>query len=529
MKKLLVALMAICIAFSSLSFTVFAEEATGDAATTETTGTTDTTETTETETKTVTDKIGAFYLQGESGAMMMPDGTFATSDYDYQIADIMAKALTGTKKIPFYAFDKEGSVFFDSFAEAYLISEVKAAEAAGIDFFAYDLHMGYASVNSATNLIRNMNMQLIRHASNFGTKNFGDKVEYAIVLDGDFDAGKSMERNLVVDQYLIRKGYLTAEDGRPVVFIRWNEDIQNQISKLNSTLKKAVKDPTNLKEGVESIYAIALDAPSYDEAINAGAEAISWTEGTGKGGAAYATMTATVEAKWATGTAVIPNVVTGFDKTPLAANPINIEANKQSGKDKTKAVAYARTGADDDLVAAATAEELVNHVKNAVAATNKPANFKAVMIYAWDDFMGGAYLCPTKTDKAYQYDATYLNALRAYFFAKEDGIGELSVLDNTGRTIITDMKAKTITTMGKDSTGQVSALEKVDFDGNNLLEPEATPAIEGTEPPVTTDEPNGSEGGMGTGLIIGIAAGAVVIIGAVVGIIVGVSKKKKSE
>ena len=526
MKKLLVALMAICIAFSSLSFTVFAEEATGDAANTETTGTTDTTET---ETKTVTDKIGAFYLQGESGARMLPDGSFVTSDYDYQIADIMAKALTGTKKIPFYAYDKEGKVFFDSFAEAYIVSEVKAAEAAGIDFFAYDFHMGYASVNSATNLIQIMNSQLIQHASKFGTKTLGDKVEYAVVLDGQFDPGKSMERNLVVDQFLTRKGYLTAEDGRPVVFIKWNEDIQNQITKLNSTLKKAVKDPTMLKDGVESIFAVALNAPSYDEAIKVGAEAISWTEGTGKGGAAYATMTATVEANWANGTAVIPNVVTGFDKTPLAANPINIEANKQSGKDKTKFVAYSRTGAADDSVAAATAEELVNHVKNAVATTNKPANFKAVMVYAWDDFMGGAYLCPTKTDKAYQYDATYLNALRSYFFGKDDGIGELSVLDDTGKTIITDMRAKTITTMGKDSTGQISALEKVDFDGNNLLAPEATPAVEGEETPINTDEPNENEGGMGTGLIIGIAAGAVVVIGAVIGIIVGVSKKKKSE
>ena len=528
MKKLLVVLMAICIAFSSLSFTVFAEEATGDAANTETTGN-ETTESTETETKIVEGKVGAFYLQGESGAMMLPDGSFTSSDYDYQIADVMAKALTGTKRIPFYAYDKEGEVFFDSFAEAYLISEVKAAEAAGIDFFAYDLHMGYASVNSATNLIRNMNMQLIRHASNFGTKNLGDKVEYAIVLDGDFDAGKSMERNLVVDQYLIRKGYLTAEDGRPVVFIKWNEDIQNQITKLNSTLKKAVKDPTNLKEGVESIFAVALNAPSYDEAIKVGAEAISWTEGTGKNGAAYTTMTATVEANWANGSAVIPNVVTGFDKTLLASNPINVEANKQSGKDKTKFVAYSRTGAADDSVAAATAEELVNHVKNAVATTNKPANFKAVMIYAWDDFMGGAYLCPTKTDKQYQYDATYLNALRAYFFGKEDGISQLTVLDDLGQNVITDMREKTITTMGKDSTGQISELTKVDFDGNNLLAPAETEGPEGTESPANSGEPGGSEGGMGTGLIIGIAAGAVVVIGAVIGIIVGVSKKKKSE
>lgn len=517
MKKLFVALMAICIAFSSFSLTVFAEDATGDAATT---GTTETTET-----KTVESLVGAFYLQGESGVMQSAGGTVITSDYDYQIADIMAKALTGTKKIPFYAFDNEGAVFFDSFAESYLISEAKAATAAGIDFFAYDLHMGYkADSTTGTNLIRNMNMQLIRHASLYGTNQFGDELEYAVVLDGTFDGGKATERNLIVDQYLIRKGYLVAEDGRPVVFIKWNEDIQNQITKLNSTLKKAVKDKTNLKEGVESIFAVALNAPSYDEATKVGAEAISWTQGTGKNGEAYANMTATVEGNWANGTAVLPNVVTGFDLSLLADNPIHVEANKQAGKDKTKFVAYDRTGTKEDAVAAATPEELVAHVKNAVATTNKPANFPAVMVYAWDDFMGGAYLCPTKTDKEYQYDASYLNALRAYFYGKEDGIETLSVLDNKNQTVVTDMRAKTITVIAKGEE-----ISKVDFDGKNLLDakdPEVTPTT--VDPNAGGDEGKGEGGGLPWGLIGGIGGGVVAII-AIVAVILGVSKKKKSE
>ncbi len=525
MKKLFVALMAICIAFSSFSLTVFAEDATGDAATT---GTTETTETKET--KTVDSLVGAFYLQGESGGRMLPDGSFVKSDYDYQIADIMAKALKGTKKIPFYAFDKDGEVFFDQFAEQYLVSEINAAKAAGIDFFAYDLHMGYLSdANTGTNLIPTMNAQLNRHGALFGTNKIGSDMNFAIVLDGSFDASKSAERNIIVDQFLIRKGYLTAEDGRPVVFIKWNEDIQNQITKLNSALKKAVKDDTVLQEGVDSIFAVALNAPSYDEATKVGAEAISWTQGTGKNGEAYANMTATVEANWANGAAVLPNVVTGYDLSSLAENPIHIEANKQGGKDKTKFVAYDRTGTKEDAVAAATPEELVAHVTNAVATTNKPANFPAVMVYAWDDFMGGAYLCPTKTDKEFQYNTSYLDAMRKYFYGKEDGITELSVLDNTNQTVITDMRAKTITVIGKGEDGKVKELSKVDFDGKNLLDakdPEVTP---------TTDDPNagggegeGEGGGLPWGLIGGIGGGVVAII-AIVAVILGVSKKKKSE
>ncbi len=536
MKKLLVALLAMCIAFSAFSFVVLAEETTGDVTADATTN-----ETEAGEQKTVESLVGAFYLQGEGGSDVDANGNVVTSDYNYQIADVMAKALNGTNKVPFYAFNRDNAVSLEAFAEAYVVSEINAAAEAGIDFFAYDLHMSYASINSSTELARTMNSMLMRHKSLFGTKTIGDSVRYAIVLDGNFDAGKSMERNLIVDHFLTIKGYLVAEDGRPVVFIKWNDDIQNQITKLNSTLKKAVKDPTMLKDGVESIYAVALNAPSYDEAINAGAEAISWTEGSGKNGAAYATMTATVEANWANGTAVIPNVVTGFDKTLLANNPINVEANKQSGKDKTFGVRYSRTGAADDFVAAATPEELVNHVKNAVATTNKPANFPAVMVYAWDDFMGGAYLCPTKTDKDYQYNVAYLNALRAYFFGKEDGISSIKVLDNTNQDVITDMRAQTIT-VGKNEKGVFVEKSKVDFDGNNLLEvapPEETPSVTGepdttpgatSDPDVTVpggDDSEGKDGGIDP-LMIGLIAGGAVIVIAIVLVIV-LKKKKKSE
>ncbi len=504
MKKLFVALLAICIAFSSFSLAVFAEGAGSDTATSDVT-----------EKKTVESLVGAYYLQGESGSVLNSNGTAIKSDYDYQIADIMAKALNGTKRVPFYAFNKDDSIYFESFAEAYVISEIKAAEEAGIDFFAYDLHIGYQPTVSGkktiAKLMRNMNMQLIRHASLFGTNELGDKVNFAVVIDGDFSSSL-VERELVIDQFLTRKGYLTAADGRPVLFIKWNDDIQNQITKINSTLKKAVADPTVLKDGVESVYAVALNAPSYDEAINAGAEAISWTEGTGKNGESYTNMTATVEANWANGSAVLPNVVTGFDKTLLADNPINIKANKKAGDDRTFSVRYSRTGTKEEYVAPATADELVNHVKNAVATTNKPENFPAVMVYAWDDFMGGAHICPTQTDKAFQYDATYLNALRAYFFGKEDGISTLTVLDTINQTVITDMRAKTITTMGKNEEGKVVEKSKVDFDGN----------------PVVDQSPTGNNK-LPWGLIGGIGGGAVVIIGVVIGIVVGKNKKKESE
>ncbi len=519
MKKLLVLLLTICIAFSSLCITAFAEEATGDG----TTGDTVNVEVKTDETKDTL--VGAFYLQGESGAGLMGDGTMITSDYDYQIADKMAANLNGTSKIPFYAFDKEGSVFFDSYAEAYLLSETNAAKAAGIDFFVYNLYMGYVTTQYGTELIKNMNRQLISHASKYDIAEFESKLRYAITLEGEVSedgatylGSKAKERDIIVDTFLTQKGYQTADDGRPIVFIRWHEKLADQIAKINKDLKKAVADgadpkksspKTALNDDVQAMYVIVLDAPSYAEAMAIdGVDAVSWSEGAGKNGEAYANMTAKVEANWATGDKVIPNIVTGFDKTLLAGDKAIEIVAKKLHNSKEATVRFSRSGAADDYVAKATTQELVDHAKKAIAATNKPEDFNAVMFYAWDDFLGGAYLCPTKTDTAYQYDTDYLKALRAYFYGKNEGMPELSVYDNQGLLVTTDEKGIVTTT---NSKGEVISI--VDKNGTSLMTPKP-------------DENNENEltGDYTLYIIIGAA---VVVIAVVVIIIVAASKKKK--
>lgn len=508
MKKLLVLLLTISIAFSTICVTAFAEAAPDGADATVVD-----------ETKTVESLVGAFYLQGESGAGFMGAGAVATSDYDYQIADKMAERLTGTNKIPFYAYDKEGSVFFDSYAEKYFFSEVEAAKKAGIDFFAYNLYMGY-DTSKPPKLLSNMNRQLIYHSSKYD--HIESKLNYAVVIDGDFLASKSLEREILIEKFLAQKGYQTAEDGRPVVFIMWNEDIAEQITKINKNLKKIVADgadpnktqiKTALNDDVEAMYVIALNAPSYDEAIAAGCDAISFTEGAGKNNEAYTTMTAKVEANWASGDKVVPNIVTGFDKTLLAGDKaIEITAKRTAG-DKKESVRFSRSGAADDVVAKATPAELVEHTKKAIATTNKPEEFKAVMFYAWDDFLGGAFLCPTKTDKTFQYDTTYISALREYFYGKIEGMAELTVYDNQGFIVTTDEKGN-VTTM--NVKGEV--VSKVDKDGNDIL---SSTNNTGNDKPTTTDDADYT-------LYIIIGAAAVVVIAVVVIVIVAVGKKKKA-
>lgn len=510
MKKILVALMAMCIAFSCFGMVAFADGETEDNA----------------EKKQVESLVGMYYMQGESGHGYMVDGMDYTDPVDYTAADAIAKAITGTNRVPFYATEKDGSVFFDRFAQATFISEINYAAKAGIDFVAYKYHAGYKTEGSNKVSLTYMNNQLKLH-STLGTQAnaFIKEMPYAIVLDGEYEKN---DADTILKSYLICAGYLTASDGRPVIFIEWRDDMKEIIDGANKKLKKLVADGANdkkttvpktqLNDDVEAMYVVALNAPSYDEAIAAGCDAISWMGGEGKNGEAYTSMTANVEANWKNGEKVVPNVVVGYDKTDLADNPIEIKAKKNS-RAKEETVRYSATGTKEDYVAAATPEEFTAHLTNAVATTNKPKEFSAVMVYAWDDLTGGAILCPTQTDKANQYEYSYLTAMRKYLYGNDNfnldentGL-ELVKYDNTGNIIKTDNNG--IVTVEKN--GEV--ISKTDKDGNDLLAGTPTPTGDNKGTTGTAGSPNW--------VLIGCIAGGVIVVAVVAIIIVVASKKKK--
>lgn len=426
MKKLLVALLAICLVFSCMTVVSFAE----DEAPTADTPSADAAE----PTKTIDTKIGMFYLQGESGQGYLPKDQNGNeipynTTYDYTSAQQIAKAINGTKRVPFYATVKDGAVFFDRFAQQAFLHEMNMAAAAGVDFVAYQYHPGYGTINGTKQNLTFMNNQLKLHSTLASQLNVFDRpIDFCLYLDKDVE---TKDAEMIVDQYLVVKGYLqNTADSRPVIFYEFYDGVKAVIDKVNSLLAKAItnganpkkKDPETLfPETVQSAFIVMVNAPDYDTAVANGADAVTWFEGSGSNGEAYANLVSRTEGNWSKGTAVVPNVVVGFDKSVLAANPIKCEAEKYAGsKAGTPTVRYERTGAATDTVAAATPEELVNHIKNAVATTNKPNGFNALVIYAWDDFCGGAYLCPTKTDKEYEYEYSYLKAMRKYFYGVED-------------------------------------------------------------------------------------------------------------
>lgn len=516
MKKLLTALLAASIAFSCFGMMAFAD---GDADTANS----------EEEKKQVESLVGMFYMQGESNYTAMFDDMEYTSTYDYTVANEIAAAIDGTNRVPFYAMTKDGKTYFDRFAKDTFISEINYAVKAGVDFVAYKYYAGYGvDAMSNKSSITYMNNQLKLHVAAYAGNSFIKQTEFAIVLDGTFDYKK--EADIIIDSYLGMSGYLTAADGRPVVFVEWNDTVADMIPAVNKKLAKAITNGANpkkndpklaLNEDVEAMYVVALNAPDYATAIAAGCDAVSWTNGSAKNGEAYTAMTANVEAKWATGDKVVPNVVTGFDKTVLDGNKIEVIA-KAYEKDKTESVRYSQSGTKEDYAAPATADEFTAHLANAVATTNKPAEFSAVMVYAWDDLTGGAILCPTKTDKTDAYDYTLLKAMRKYFYGS-DTFGDTELVRYDDSNNVVKISGEGVVTTYKGS----EVISKVDADGNDLLAPEDT--SNGGENGATdvVDDGNGTSADVDW-VLIGCIAGGVVVVAVAVVVILVVSKKKKS-
>lgn len=386
------------------------------------------------ENKVVESLVGMFYNQGECGVGYLPAGNTYNTNYDYTIADQLAAILDGTDKVPFYAYNTDGKVFFDRFAKDALINEIDLASDAGVDFVVYKYYAGIgkdAGATEQTNLTL-MNNQLKLHATIFSQPvGFKRAVNYTTMIDGDFDASK--DAKFLVNEYMLQRGFLTAADGRPVVFIEWNNNVAAQIDSINKKFGNAVKNGADetKKNSVETIYDVsiqtayfvAVNAPDYATASTAGCEAVINYAPNNIGGT-YADFTSKLEASWE-GENVIPVASVGYDESLLEGKEIKIDGMLKYYDDDAPSTRYNRTGSSSDKVAKATADEFAAHVQKAVETTNKPENFKAAMVYSWDDFVGGANLCPTKTSTENEFEYSYLKAMRKYFFGTEAGMTEV--------------------------------------------------------------------------------------------------------
>lgn len=192
-------------------------------------------------------------------------------------------------------------------------------------------------------------------------------------------------------------GYQRVAGGRPLFFFLHHD---------TDTVLKSWGGPEGFREAADKLKAMAaargLPAPylvvmTYD--VNAakalvdaaGLDAISaYAFQRGDDRAPYSKLTADLEAFWeiqrSTRAAVIPLAMAGWDRRPRVQNPVPWE---HFG------------GTMDQYYETATADQVAAHVLAAVTwarshAADCPA--QAVIIYAWNEFDEGGWLCPTLTE-----------------------------------------------------------------------------------------------------------------------------------
>lgn len=187
--------------------------------------------------------------------------------------------------------------------------------------------------------------------------------------------------------------YQKVMGNRPLLYVLGNEVSAKTIKYLQQLNKDA---------GNDSIYVVAMGEETYtvnNYADSIKADAISayttWTYN--NGGAYYPLVPTTDSIRWeehlATGKQVVPWVTTGRNAKPRIDHP----------------VWWTKVGANE-WTKDATPIQIANHVKGCLKWMNnhQPNTLaKTFLIYAWNEFDEGGYICPTLNNNTERIEAIH--------------------------------------------------------------------------------------------------------------------------
>jgi hypothetical protein len=304
---------------------------------------------------------------------------------DNAVGHAVSKSLTPPQwrgRLPFFAKVRDGdSPELRGDTQEVITAEIAAAKTARLDYWAF---LAYDETDTMS---RGLQLYLAN------PKRSG--VNFCMISET-----ARWQRNnsaALADRFaklMAEPGYQRVAGGRPLFFFLHHE---------TETVVKSWGGPEGFREAVDKLKAAAaargLPAPyfavmTYDVkaaksfANDAGLDAISaYAFQRGDDHAPYSKLTSDLEKFWeiqrSTRTAVIPLAMAGWDRRPRVQNPVPWE---HFG------------GTMDKYYETATAEQLAAHVHAAVKWTREHAEncpAQAVILYAWNEFDEGGWLCPT--------------------------------------------------------------------------------------------------------------------------------------
>ena len=254
--------------------------------------------------------------------------------------------------------------------------EIAYAKQAGLDYWAFCWYPCNSGLDTSRKLyLASTHRNDIKWCVILGTNPFNYKIDAAWLIQ------KFKEDN-----------YQKVLNGRPLIYIFPSTSTTlAQISDFRNQCKKeGIPDPYIAVMEFSAKPALALADNLKADALSA---YISWT---GKKGEPYYSVIPKADSTgWenykATGRKVIPWVTLGHNTKPRIDNPVSW----------TKVES-------DEWVSDGTPQELAANLKNALQWVNKnksTVEANAVLIYAWNEFDEGGWLCPTLNKNTSHLDA----------------------------------------------------------------------------------------------------------------------------
>lgn len=352
-----------------------------------------------------------------------------------------------------------GGLTIDGDTTAEMTREIQLAQTAGIDYWAFNY---YAPGDPMRNALQLYLQNPDRAAVDFALIDFAGwgatQTSYTAMMDQR--AG-----------LMAQPTYQRVAGGRPLYYVMlpsasivsqwWGGDARNMGAALDY-LRRQVTAATG-----ENPYVVVMGAPlaaaAFAQAVGADGISAYAVQG-GDIGGTYQTLSSEVSAErgaaLATGEAVIPTVMTGWDPSPRQQNP----------------VPWGSSGTAS--YATATPAQIASQLGNALAwlAAHPDSTAGTALVYAWNEFDEGGWLAPTYVPGNPAGDTSRLDAVAAetalfhgatvtragdgsYRIALTDGSAMVYRADNavvkytpSGRVYETDNADGTVVMLAADGT-----------------------------------------------------------------------------
>lgn len=294
-------------------------------------------------------------------------------------------------RLPFYArVLGDNTVEMDGSSQATIDREIGYAATAGLNYWAFvtyneDDPLSLALKRYLTSPVRSkLNFCLITECARWRSQDFVDRVVrlmqepgYQRVLDG---------------RPLLYFGFVAPEKLKPLDGI---DGLRKRLDAFRSTIvAKSLPEP----------YIVIMDFSAEQGkkwADDLGCDAISsYASGWHHGRVPYARWAGKAETFWdecrKNGAHVVPTVMTGWDPRPRADIPV------------PWGDPYSSHDGEVDRSDAATPAQIADHLGNAMhwlAVHRNAAPAQTAIIYAWNEFDEGGWLCPTLSEGTARLDA----------------------------------------------------------------------------------------------------------------------------